>query len=108
MRIKSSSLTIGILLGVVVMFLIGAATDRAWIGRYQLISGVYESHFIENKTLTNTPKNVIWKIDTATGKVWEYHEYFYGMDGSATAQIGFREMVEQNDPVPGLKPEKQK
>ena len=83
MKIKSKSLIIGILLGVVIMFVVGAAgTYRE--GRYQLGGGSDRSYV----------------LDTKTGEVWERGhagpEYGYSIYLGTNEKPAFEMIVSDN------------
>ncbi len=76
MKVKTNSLVIGILLGVMVMFLVGAGEDNKEekVSRYEIKPGGYTLS-VRDKMGARTfyENHATFKIDTITGQVWKYY-----------------------------------
>jgi hypothetical protein len=65
-------------------------------GRYQIITGTYESLVIPNNNINNSgpvSSHGIFKIDTETGRTWDYYSgVVVGTNGLPAIVDGWREI----------------
>ncbi len=100
--ISQKGVTVGLLAGIFLMLLIGAVQQSNHVGRYQIAFGKYKTIGYDTMGSTvSVESSYLIKIDTISGKTWEYISHNLKDD---SVLKGFEELPEE---VVKIKPQKQ-